>query len=199
MDSRFYENSELFAQKVIKTEPQFVSLILFDHFHNALTSTYVLKVKDGQYDAFVAFAKMIVELTSKEPGTLTYQYSASADQKTETINELYQSSEALLSHVKETFGPRAGAFLETVDIEKLYVYGTPNAEGKAVLDSFGAIYMTALDGSTGLKIRLSAISLHRDRRLLQKSHRACSESPFLRKAVYRKRSRLLYRELPDSR
>lgn len=97
-------------------------------------------VKPGKFEDFKEFVKMIVPLSNKEPGTLTYQFSVSGDSKTATIEEKYKDSESFLSHVNDTFGPQASRFMETVEMNKLYVYGVPSTKAKTILDSFGHIH-----------------------------------------------------------
>lgn len=48
---------------------------------NEITCVFNLAVNDGQFPAFKELVSRVVEATSKEPGTLSYVYSVSDDQK----------------------------------------------------------------------------------------------------------------------
>ena len=107
---------------------------------------FTLDVKPGQLPAFRSLVTEIVAASAKEAGTLAYQYSISADQKTIHIFERYRDSQAFVSHVEQTFGGYAERFLSMVTIASLVVYGNPDAQARKALDSFNATYMTLFDG-----------------------------------------------------
>lgn len=114
---------------------------------NEITRVFNLAVNDGQFSAFKKLVSRVVEATSKEPGTLSYIYSISDDQKTAHIIERYRM-EDLVSHVDHTFAPFAETFLSLVNITSLTVYGEPDDQILARLDPFGAVYMKPFDGFT---------------------------------------------------
>ncbi|MQB56058.1 putative quinol monooxygenase [Rahnella sp. RcJ3] len=114
---------------------------------NEIISIFSLAFNEGKLPAFKQLVAKIVTETHKEPGTLAYIYSISEDEKTAHIVERYRT-EALVSHVEETFSPFAEEFLSLVKITGLNVYGKPDAAIKAKLDPFGAVYMTPFDGFT---------------------------------------------------
>ena len=58
-----------------------------------------LAIKDGQLDALKAVRDKLVEASSKEDGTVGYEWSISEDQKTVHVAERYQSSEQLMVHL----------------------------------------------------------------------------------------------------
>ncbi|MGK5078711.1 putative quinol monooxygenase [Janthinobacterium sp. HLX7-2] len=107
---------------------------------------FTLKVQPGKFDAFKNLVADIVAASSKEPGTLAYQYAVSDDQGTVHIYERYRDSQAFVDHVEHTFGGYAERFLSLVSVESLVVYGAPNVQARKALDSFNATYMTLFDG-----------------------------------------------------
>jgi quinol monooxygenase YgiN len=114
---------------------------------NEITCVFHLAVNDGQFPAFQELVSRVVEATSKEPGTLSYVYSVSDDQKAAHIVERYRQQD-VVSHVDITFAPFAEAFLSLVTITGLTVYGEPDDEIRARLNPFGAVYMKPFDGFT---------------------------------------------------
>jgi quinol monooxygenase YgiN len=106
-------------------------------------------IPHGQMDKFKQVVAPLVADTKKEPGALEYEYTASDDQGTVDIIERYRNSEAVVSHVTQTFGPKySKPFLEIAKLERFVVYGTPNAEAKKVLEGFKPVYLTPFDGFT---------------------------------------------------
>jgi quinol monooxygenase YgiN len=112
---------------------------------NEIWCIYHLSVQPQDFPEFKSFIGPIVEAARHEPGTLTYEYSASADHRSVHILERYRM-EGLLPHVEQTFSPFAERFLELSKIEKLFVYGEPTEEIRKKLDGFGAIYLAPFDG-----------------------------------------------------
>jgi quinol monooxygenase YgiN len=108
-------------------------------------SIYHLSIVPANFDAFKALVEQIVEATSKEPDTTTYEYVVNADRTVVHIVERYRT-QGLLPHVEQTFSPFAERFLELATIEKLYVYGDTTPEIRAKLDGFGAAYLTPFAG-----------------------------------------------------
>jgi len=108
-------------------------------------SIYHLTIKPTNYDAFKTLVEQIVEATSKEADTTTYEYVVNADRTAIHIVEKYRT-EGLLPHVEQTFSPFAERFLDLVTIDNLYVYGETTPEIRAKLDGFGAQYLTPFAG-----------------------------------------------------
>ena len=115
--------------------------------HEETSCNFHLSLDPANYEAFKDLVAQIVSATRQEPGTLGYEYSVNADKSAVHIVERYRT-EALLSHLEETFAPFAQRFLELVTIKSLYVYGTTTPEIRAKLGDFGAVYMTPFDGFT---------------------------------------------------
>ena len=106
-------------------------------------------IPQGQMDSFKKIVAPLCKDTEKEPGALEYEYTASADQGTVDIIERYRSSDAVVAHVTQTFGPKySKPFLEIAKVKQFVVYGTPTAEAKKVLEGFNPVYMTPFDGFT---------------------------------------------------
>jgi hypothetical protein len=110
-----------------------------------ITNVFHMTVEPEDLEAFKSLIAEIIALAEKEPGTLIYEYSLGEDGRSVHIVERYLT-EGVLPHVEETFGPYAERFLKLAKINTLYVYGTPPADLKAKLESFGAIFMAPLAG-----------------------------------------------------
>lgn len=110
-------------------------------------SIFTLSLAPENFPAFKKLVARIVEATSKEPGTLMYEYSVNDDHTVAHIIERYRA-DAVVSHIQETFAPFAEEFLALVKITGLLVYGSPDEATRKLLDGFGAVYMTSFDGFT---------------------------------------------------
>jgi hypothetical protein len=110
-----------------------------------ITNVFHMTVEPNVLEDFKTLITQIVELSSKEPRTLIYEYSLGEDGRTVHIVERYLT-EGVLPHVEETFGPYAERFLKLATIQTLYVYGNPPADLRAKLASFGAVFMAPLAG-----------------------------------------------------
>lgn len=108
-------------------------------------SIYHLSLKPADYDAFKTLVEQIVEATSKEADTTTYEYVVNAERTVIHIVEKYRTK-GLLPHVEQTFARFAERFLDLAKIDKLYVYGDTTPEIRAKLDGFGAEYLTPFAG-----------------------------------------------------
>lgn len=113
--------------------------------HDEIYSVYHLSIQPADFDTFKMLVERIVEATSKEPDTTTYEYVVNADRTVVHIVERYRTR-GLLPHVEQTFTPFAERFLELAKIEKLYVYGDTTPEIRAKLDGFGAQYLVPFAG-----------------------------------------------------
>jgi len=106
------------------------------------------RLRPGDYDAFKAVVRPLVEMTQKESGCLAYEYSISTDRTAVHIIERYRTSEDVVSHVTKTFSQFAERFGALATVMSFDVYGTPNAKAREILDGFGAKYFTRFDGFT---------------------------------------------------
>lgn len=113
---------------------------------NEISCLFSLDVLPGQFEAFKLLVSEIVAATREETDTLVYEYSVTVDQLHATILERYRHSEALVSHVKETFAPFAERFLSYATVRELKVHGAPSEAARVLLDGFGASYLHPFDG-----------------------------------------------------
>jgi quinol monooxygenase YgiN len=108
--------------------------------------TFRLKPED--FPAFKAVVAPLVDETRKEDGSMAYEYNITADQTMVHIIEHYRDSAAVVHHVTKTFSRFAEPFTALASVESFVVYGTPEPEARAILDSFGAVYVIPFDGFT---------------------------------------------------
>jgi quinol monooxygenase YgiN len=66
--------------------------------HIALVVT--AEVLPGQMDNFRQLVPRLVAAVAEEPGTLVYEWGFHPDQKTYSLMEVYQNSDALAAHLK---------------------------------------------------------------------------------------------------
>jgi quinol monooxygenase YgiN len=100
-----------------------------------------LAVKPGQLDAFKSLMEEMVEGTSSEPGTRNYEWYISDDESTIHIFEKYESSEAMITHVKGFLEKWAARFMGCVDPTNFTVYGAPSEAARELLAPFGGTYL----------------------------------------------------------
>ncbi len=110
-----------------------------------LYSIYHLTLDPLDFPAFKALVEKIVDASSREQDTLTYEYVVSDDHRTAHIVERYRMA-GVLPHVEQTFAPYAGEFLRLAKIDRLFVYGEPTPDVRAKLDGFGATYLASFAG-----------------------------------------------------
>lgn len=108
----------------------------------------VFKLQPERFDEFKAVVRPLVEMTRKESGCLAYEYSVSADRTATHILERYSDSDAVVHHITKTFAPFAERFTALASVSSFVVYGEPDAQARAILDGFGAVYMSRFDGFT---------------------------------------------------
>jgi quinol monooxygenase YgiN len=105
-------------------------------------------VQPGRLADFKQVVAELVAAAKEEPGTLAYEYSVDAGQGTVHIFERYRDSNAVVSHVTQTFAPFAERFLALVRVSSFVVYGAPSADAQRALAGFNPTYMTPFDGFT---------------------------------------------------
>jgi quinol monooxygenase YgiN len=108
----------------------------------------IFTVHPGQFEAFKAVVRPLVEMTRKEEGALAYEYNVSEDHSRIHIIEHYRDSEAVIHHVQNTFSIFAERFTALATVSSFVVYGKPNAAARKILDGFGAVYLAKFDGFT---------------------------------------------------
>lgn len=98
-----------------------------------------LTIREGKLDAFQAIAREMVDVSRKEPGTLSYEWYLSSDGKRCRLFEAYVDADALLAHFA---GPAVQEgvpkMLKTADVTGFEVYGDPGPKAKELLAGFGA-------------------------------------------------------------
>jgi quinol monooxygenase YgiN len=103
-----------------------------------------LAINPDQLDSFVELTTEMVEHTATETGVLAYQRFVSEDGETVHALDRYESSEAALEHLTRFQEKFAKRFSLMVTRRRFTVYGTPSIGLKAVLDGFGAEYLSPL-------------------------------------------------------
>lgn len=93
-------------------------------------------------------AEMIRETRAEEPGTIGYEWSATADGSRWQIHETYADSAAAMVH-SNAFGRKyAARFFKSVTPTRMVVYGSPSAEVRASLATLKPEYMETAAGFT---------------------------------------------------
>ena len=105
-----------------------------------------LAVKPGQLDTFKQLMEEMVAGTNSEPGTLNYEWYISDDEGTVHIFEKYESSEAMITHVKGFLEKWAARFMGCVDPTRFTVYGDPSEPARELLAAFKGTYLAAWGG-----------------------------------------------------
>jgi quinol monooxygenase YgiN len=109
--------------------------------HGHLSWLVELDVKDGQLQAAKTLMEEMVEQTSKEPTTHTYDFYISSDNAHVSIYEGYDSPESAHSHLKGFLEKFVGRFVEVFDATRMVVYGSPGDDLKADIADWHPIYM----------------------------------------------------------
>src|SRR5436305_1076904 len=90
--------------------------------------------------------EMVAATSANEAGTLSYEWSLSADGATCHIFERYADSAAVLAHLR-AFGEKfAGRFLDLLTPVRCVVYGSPSPEVKEGLAVLNPAYMRQVGG-----------------------------------------------------
>jgi len=88
----------------------------------------------------------MVASTHGEAGTLAYQWFVSNDGSAVHIYERYATSGAVMTHL-QAFGSKfAERFFAAAELTRWMIYGTPSAEVKSALTTFGPTYLGPLGG-----------------------------------------------------
>ena len=110
--------------------------------------SYVLEftINDGQMEAFKEKAKGYIKAVQEgEPGTLTYQWNIGEDGKHCLLHEVFESSEALLTHFGNV-GPSLPDLIAIAPITRLEVFGDASNDARAALDTLGSTYFPHFAG-----------------------------------------------------
>jgi quinol monooxygenase YgiN len=107
-------------------------------------SWYVeLLVHPAQLTDFETLTGEMVMAARAEAGTRAYQRFISSDQCVIVVYERYADSEAAIAHLRQfaaKFGERYATMVQRM---RFMVLGTPSEELRALLDAYGARYLSA--------------------------------------------------------
>lgn len=103
------------------------------------------KIKDGEREAFDAVMSDLIEASSKEEGTLHYEWSIAEDQQNFHVYERFKDADAAIAHLG-TFGANAERFMAAVDVTGFVVYSKPTPELEAGLAVLNPVYMAPFGG-----------------------------------------------------
>lgn len=103
-----------------------------------------LAVKAGELDNLCRLTGEMVEFARQESGVLSYQRFITPDGQFVHVYERYLNSTAAAAHLREFQARFAERFSRVVQRVRFWVYGNPSAELEALLDRFGASYLTPL-------------------------------------------------------
>ena len=115
---------------------------------NEIYWVVTVTVQPERLDDFKQVVAPLVAEAKREPGTLAYEFSVGSDRSTVHIFERYRDSNAVVSHVADTFGKFAERFLALAKVTSFVIYGAPSAEAREILAGFNPVYMTRFDGFT---------------------------------------------------
>jgi quinol monooxygenase YgiN len=104
----------------------------------------VLPGRDGDFNALMA--EMIKITRDREPGTLNYEWSTSADGRVCHIFERYVNSSAAIKHLESFKSNFAERFLAILKPTRFVVYGAPSQAVQEALVGFSPMYMRSANG-----------------------------------------------------
>ena len=103
-------------------------------------------INDGKLDEFKAKAATYIDaVKSGEPGTLVYKWWIGDDGKRCLIQESFESSEALMTHLGNV-GPTLPELFAIAPATRLQVFGESSDEVRAALADFGAKHFPQFQG-----------------------------------------------------
>jgi quinol monooxygenase YgiN len=98
-----------------------------------------LEIEPSKLSEFERIAETMCEVSRQEPGTLAYDWFMDAERAHCRLLETYVDAAAMVAHLQgqavQVYVPR---MLECSRITNFEVFGTPGAEGNAVLAKVGA-------------------------------------------------------------
>ncbi|MFT5143117.1 MAG: quinol monooxygenase YgiN [Rhodothermales bacterium] len=103
-------------------------------------------IESGKVNEFRELAKgFIGEVQASEAGTLGYQWYLAEDDSRCLIQETFESSEALLTHLGNV-GPKLPALLAIAPLSRLEVFGPVSDDARGALATLGAIHFSHVAG-----------------------------------------------------
>ena len=103
-----------------------------------------LAVRPGRLDEFRSLTAEMMEFAATEAGVLAYERFVSADGGIVDVYERYENAAAAIAHLRNFERKFADRFSALVDRRRFAVYGCPNPELRALLDTLGAVYPTSI-------------------------------------------------------
>ena len=101
--------------------------------------TVALTPNEGQIEAFKSLAETMTEVSKNEPGTLGYEWFASADGKQFRLVETYANALAIEAHF---MGPAVQVHVPNLigcaNATRMEIYGDPGPKVTEVVAGFGA-------------------------------------------------------------
>jgi quinol monooxygenase YgiN len=105
-----------------------------------------LTINEGKLEEFKEKAEGYVKAVQDgEPGTLVYQWWLGEDGTRCLVHEVFESSEALLTHVGNV-GPSLPDLLAIAPITRLEVFGTVSEQAREAVAQLGAKHFPHLAG-----------------------------------------------------
>ena len=106
-----------------------------------------VRVRSGRENDFrPLMAEMVAATEANEPGTLSYEWSVSADGGVCHIYERYTDSTAVMTHLTTFRGRFAARFERVLEPVRTVVYGAPSAAVKDALADLNPRYMEPAAG-----------------------------------------------------
>lgn len=105
-----------------------------------------LDVRAGALEDYRALMREMVAAASREPGTLNYEWNASADGRICHIYVRYRDAQAVADHMASWDGNFSRRFAQLATITRMSVYGATGPAVRALLDPYGPVYYEPFGG-----------------------------------------------------
>lgn len=114
---------------------------------NPISWILSVQVKEGRGDDFQSLIhEMVSQTQAGEPGTLLYEFHASADGREYQVMERYANSDATMVHLGN-FGQQFMArFFDAVNPMSMVVYGSPSDAVRQGLAGLNPVYLATSAG-----------------------------------------------------
>lgn len=115
--------------------------------HQTVSWILDVEISAGQQAEFRSLmAEMVAATQAKEPGTLHYEWSTTANGSHGQIYERYRDSDAVMAHLTNFGTHFAERFLQIMRPTRLVVFGAPSPAVRAALESLDPVYMERAAG-----------------------------------------------------
>lgn len=112
----------------------------------AVSWSLQMSVRDGCLDDAKNLAPEMIESTREEAGAMTYEFFLSDDGMLCHLYERYADSDAAMVHLGNFGTHFAERFMACFEPTSFSVYGPARADVRAVLEGFGAQFLSNLGG-----------------------------------------------------